>query len=471
MKKLSKILALMLAMITAISAFSLSGYAVATPLEAGSSMETAANVPEYGVAYVSEISVPSESNWFKFTTVSDAAYYTVSMTLYSLPGDPYGPHIYLYDANLKQIDDLLCVSSAITNKKLETNSTYYIKVCNRPDNGRYDEGDVGNYEIKVSYTKDIDDDSMNYATEIQVNNAYNRSMDGWGDYDYFKFTAPISAEYVFTAKNYNINTDGYMLNFALKDEYSQTMGSCKCPKGEQRSFKITLEKDHVYYIESYMGSYRWKETGNYEFSVNCETMKSLVGISVVSSPEKTTYAIGDTLDTTGLKIKAEYSDGTSKIISTGFTVNCAAFIKRGTYAVTVSYTEDAVTETCTFNVAVKEAIILQSISVYSTPDKTTYETGDELDISGLVVKANYSDGTSKTVTNYTLGSFDSSTAGTKTILVSYTENGVTETAAFTVEVEEAEEEPVSTGGFFESILMKILGFFTMIIDAITSILS
>ena len=70
-----------------------------------------------------------------------------------------------------------------------------------------------------------------------------------------------------------------------------------------------------------------------------------------------------------------------------------------------------------------------SIVIIGSPTKTTYVVGDRLDTSGLVVKAYYSDGTNQDVTGYTTN-FDSSTAGTKTVTVSY--GG--KTASFTVTV-------------------------------------
>jgi len=72
-----------------------------------------------------------------------------------------------------------------------------------------------------------------------------------------------------------------------------------------------------------------------------------------------------------------------------------------------------------------------SIVITGLPTKTTYVVGDRLDTSGLVVKALYSDGTNQDVTGYTTN-FDSSTAGTKTVTVSY--GGKTATTTFTVTV-------------------------------------
>ena len=72
----------------------------------------------------------------------------------------------------------------------------------------------------------------------------------------------------------------------------------------------------------------------------------------------------------------------------------------------------------------------------TAPTKTEYEIGEKLDTSGLVVTARYSDGSAAvlTETQYTLTGFSSEEAGEKTVTVSYTEDGVTKTAAFVVTV-------------------------------------
>jgi hypothetical protein len=82
-------------------------------------------------------------------------------------------------------------------------------------------------------------------------------------------------------------------------------------------------------------------------------------------------------------------------------------------------------------------VVLESIAVTSQPAKTTYDVGETLDLSGLVVTATYSDGTSTAVTGYTATPADGSTLdteGTISITVSYTEGNVTKTTTFDVQV-------------------------------------
>ncbi len=77
---------------------------------------------------------------------------------------------------------------------------------------------------------------------------------------------------------------------------------------------------------------------------------------------------------------------------------------------------------------------LSSITV-TAPTKTTYNIGEELDTTGMVVTANYSDYSTKEVTSdVNLSGFDSSTAGEVTVTVSYTEKENTVSETFNVTV-------------------------------------
>lgn len=75
------------------------------------------------------------------------------------------------------------------------------------------------------------------------------------------------------------------------------------------------------------------------------------------------------------------------------------------------------------------------IEIVSKPDKLNYDLKQELDSTGMVVKAVYNDGTRIAVSDYTLQGFDSKTEGEKTVTVAY--NGFT--AEFTVTVKHTHE--------------------------------
>lgn len=142
------------------------------------------------------------------------------------------------------------------------------------------------------------------------------------------------------------------------------------------------------------------------------------GIEVKTMPTKTEYPKGDVFDTTGLSILVKYTDGTSEAITTGFEVSGFDSSSVGEKTITVTYK----THTATFKVTVYD---LSGIRITSFPSKVYYKIGETFDPSGLTVAEVRQDGTEKEITDYDISGFDSSTAGSKTITVSYnvTANG------------------------------------------------
>lgn len=142
------------------------------------------------------------------------------------------------------------------------------------------------------------------------------------------------------------------------------------------------------------------------------------GIEVKTMPVKTEYPKGDVFDTTGLSILVKYTDGTSETITTGFEVSRFDSGSVGEKTITVTYK----THTTTFKVTVYD---LSGIRITSFPSKVYYKIGETFDPSGLTVAEVRQDGTEKEITDYDISGFDSSTAGSKTITVSYnvTANG------------------------------------------------
>jgi predicted CoA-binding protein len=82
---------------------------------------------------------------------------------------------------------------------------------------------------------------------------------------------------------------------------------------------------------------------------------------------------------------------------------------------------------------------LASIAITKEPSKVSYTVGETLSTAGMEVTATYSDGSTAAVTDFSVGGFDSSGAGEKTVTVSYTEGDITKTASFSVTVNAAQQ--------------------------------
>jgi len=103
--------------------------------------------------------------------------------------------------------------------------------------------------------------------------------------------------------------------------------------------------------------------------------------------------------------------------------------------------------------------ILSSIGL-SGPSTTTYDIGQNLSLSGLVVTGSYEDGATSVETGYsttpaTPYTFVSGDAGTKSITVSYTELGVTKTNSFNVTVRTQLETDTISATNFKNYIMGL----------------
>ena len=149
-------------------------------------------------------------------------------------------------------------------------------------------------------------------------------------------------------------------------------------------------------------------------------------IRVTQRPTKTTYATGNTLNTSGMKVTVTYTDGSTKVITSGFTCTPTKLETVGTQWITVKYGGTATA----FNVKVEQRA--QSIRVITKPSKTAYVVGNTLNTSGMKVRATYSDGTTKDVTSgFTCTPTKLTTAGNQWITVVY----AGQSTAFSVKVE------------------------------------
>lgn len=109
----------------------------------------------------------------------------------------------------------------------------------------------------------------------------------------------------------------------------------------------------------------------------------LSAITVTTKPNKLTYEYGDTLVTAGMVVTASYSDSQTKTV-TGYSCSPTTFSTIGNQVVTVSYTENGVTQTTTFNVTVNR----KSVAKPTWKSNLTY-TGSAQSVSSASYWNNY----------------------------------------------------------------------------------
>ena len=174
---------------------------------------------------------------------------------------------------------------------------------------------------------------------------------------------------------------------------------------------------------------------------------TLSSIAVKTAPTKLTYTAGDGFDANGLVITATYSDSTTTDISyegneDAFEFDPADNLQTSDVSVTISYGG----KTCSQAITVSAAKTLSSISLNTTNVTKTFYVDDSFEHDNLVVTAHFSDSSSDVVSSSaTVSTPDMSTAGEKTITVSYTYGGTTKTASYTISV--IENGGSQTGSF------------------------
>lgn len=121
----------------------------------------------------------------------------------------------------------------------------------------------------------------------------------------------------------------------------------------------------------------------------------LESINITTQPSKTTYEYMDSFVSTGMVVRATYSDGTTANV-TGYTCSPTALNTVGTQTIAVSYTENGVTKTTTLTVTVERKTISSTPSQSGTltyngstqsPSWSNYNSG-QLTLGGTTSSTN-----------------------------------------------------------------------------------
>ncbi len=199
-----------------------------------------------------------------------------------------------------------------------------------------------------------------------------------------------------------LNTSGLTLTATYNDGTTKTVSS---------GFTCTPTTLNTAGAQKITVTYGGKTTS---FNVTVKEV-ALASIAVKSNPTKTSYYVGDTLNTNGLTLTAIYNNGTTKTVNGGFTCTPEKLETAGTQKITVTYGD----KSTSFNVEVK-AVEVSSISIASVPETLSYYVGDTLLTKGLAILVSYNNGTSETVTSgFTYTPTTLETAGTQKITVTY----------------------------------------------------
>ena len=196
------------------------------------------------------------------------------------------------------------------------------------------------------------------------------------------------------------------------------------------------------------------QTGTVNYPITI--INDIKSIAVHDPATKTTYNIGDTLDVTGLSILVTRATGTPKLVTvtpdmiTGFDSS-----KENTnLSLTISYTENGITKTTTYEVSVVDSV--KSITINGTP-QSEVKYGEELDLSKIKLDVTKGSGiTQEIVTDSMISGYDKTKLGKQTVTITY--GGQTTTFDVTVKdyVTKIEVNPSSVTGTYNDELSKLI---------------
>lgn len=156
----------------------------------------------------------------------------------------------------------------------------------------------------------------------------------------------------------------------------------------------------------------------------------LENLTVKKPPNKTTYKSGESFDTTGMVVEADYVYGITSEV-TGYTVT-PSVLTDGVTEVTITYTEGRTTKTASTPVAVEKVLV--SIEITTPPTKTVYQYLESFDPAGMAVTSHFSDGSTALATGYAHSGTAFSTLGQQAVILDYTYEGVTKSTNLNVTV-------------------------------------
>lgn len=180
-------------------------------------------------------------------------------------------------------------------------------------------------------------------------------------------TAPTKISYKAGEK---INLSGMVVKATFSDGSSQDVTSqCTFSPSAGTTVYEDTTKINVTWV--------WDKANiTYETSQAITVTRVLSSIAIATQPTKRNYTKGETLNLSGMVVKATFNSGNSAVV-TGYTtspVNGSTLNTIGTITVTVSYTENGVTKTASTTVTVSIKIV-------------TWATGTDAEIADMVAAA------------------------------------------------------------------------------------
>ena len=159
--------------------------------------------------------------------------------------------------------------------------------------------------------------------------------------------------------------------------------------------------------------------------------------SISISGYRSSYEMGDAIAKSETKVLAKYSDNSSEDVTSKATIDYSNIDTStlGDYTLSASYTENGITKEASVTVSVKEKVPTLT-QIKATGYTNTVDKGKTYTFDGTVVAVFDDSSTADVTANCTFSSISTTTAGTKTLTISYKDpnHDVTKTANVIIEV-------------------------------------
>lgn len=172
----------------------------------------------------------------------------------------------------------------------------------------------------------------------------------------------------------------------------------------------------------------------------------VTSISRSSQPAKVVYKAGESVNLAGFAVNVNYSNGAQRSVTydsepAKFSVSPMVLAVDTTY-VTITYSEDGYS--ATYNQSVTVTNYIDSIEVTTPPTKTSYTSGEAVDMTGCVITGIRSNGDTEVVTGWTFSPAITDEIGTNVITISYvSDSGETITTTTNITVGDIDNPLVS----------------------------
>lgn len=145
-------------------------------------------------------------------------------------------------------------------------------------------------------------------------------------------------------------------------------------------------------------------------------------LQIESAPAALKYSVGDRPDLSGLSLRVYYDDGSSDVVSEGYSYSPEFFSYAGTQYIHFEYQGSE----CMLNVMVENPEeVITGIGVLTLPYKTEYEVSDMLETAGLSIRVYTSTGSYDVSSGLDCNPTVMSAEGRQTITVRYGEKECT----------------------------------------------